>query len=110
VSVDVRPCPRPEWQPSPAEGAVGVVSRALLHEEDLFVAQLRFSEHATIHEHPGANETVVVCLEGEGYTSVGDAVAPLREGEQARWPKGIPHRLWTEGTAMLTLMIERPSE
>jgi quercetin dioxygenase-like cupin family protein len=108
VSIEIRACPRPEWQPLPAEGAVGVASRALLHEEDIFVAQLRFSERATIHEHPGANETVVVCLEGEGYTSVGDAVAPLREGEQVRWPKGIPHRLWTEETTMLTLMIERP--
>jgi quercetin dioxygenase-like cupin family protein len=109
VSVDVRPFPRPEWQPLPPEGAAGVESRALVHEDDLFVAQLRFSENGTIHEHPSPNEIVVVCLEGEGFTSVGGEVAPLREGEQARWPRNVPHRLWTEGDAMVTLMIERPS-
>jgi quercetin dioxygenase-like cupin family protein len=108
VGVDVRPFPRPKWEPLPAEGAVGVEFRVLIREDDLFAAQLRFSEHATIHEHPGANETIVVCLEGEGLTSVGGHVAPLREGQQARWPKNLPHRLWTEGTSMLTLMIERP--
>jgi quercetin dioxygenase-like cupin family protein len=108
VTVDVRTVPRPEWQPVPAEGATGVESRALVHEDDLFVAQLRFAEHATIHEHPGANDTIVVCLEGEGFTSVDDEVAPLREGQQARWPKDVPHRLWTEDSAMVTLMIERP--
>ena len=33
----------------------------------------------------------------------------LREEQQARWPKGIPHRLWTEGTTMTTLMVEGAS-
>jgi len=43
-----------------------------------------------------------------GFTSVGDEVALLREGEQARWPSGVRHRLWTEASAMVTSMIERP--
>ena len=73
---------------------------------DVFVAELRFDVHATIHEHPGERDTIVVCLAGEGFTSVGDAVTHLREEQQARWPKGIPHRLWTEGTTMTTLMVE----
>jgi hypothetical protein len=25
------------------------------------------------------------------------------------WPQGVPHRLWTEGSTMLTLMVERPA-
>jgi quercetin dioxygenase-like cupin family protein len=107
VSADVRPFPRAEWSPIPAEGATGVESRALLHQDDLFVAQLRFAEHATIHEHPSPNEIVALCLEGEGFTSVGGETAPIRAGEQARWPPNVPHRLWTEGSTMLTLMIER---
>jgi quercetin dioxygenase-like cupin family protein len=98
-----------DWSPIPAEGATGVDSRALLHADGLFVAQLRFAEHATIHEHPSANEIVALCLEGEGFTSVGDETAPIRAGEQAHWPPNVPHRLWTEGSTMLTLMIERPS-
>jgi len=108
VSVDIRPWPRPEWSPVPAEGATGVESVALVREDDLFIAMLRFTEHATIHEHPGPNDTIVVCLEGEGFTSVAGESAPIRAGEQARWPKNVPHRLWTEGSTMVTLMIERP--
>ena len=79
----------------------------LVREYDFFVAQLRFSEHATIHEHPGDRDTIVVCIDGEGFTSVADDMAPLREGQQVRWPGGVPHRLWTEGSTMTTLMIER---
>jgi len=94
----------------PAEGATGVESRAVLQQDDLFVAQLRFAEHATIHDHPSPNEIVALCLEGEGFTSVGGETAPIRAGEQARWPPNVPHRLWTEGSTMLTLMIERPTE
>ena len=106
MSVDVRPIPRPGWDPLPSEGCVGVVGRVLVREDTHFVAELRFAEHATIHEHPGDNDTVVVCLEGEGFTSVAGETAPLTEGQQARWPKGIPHRLWTESSTMRTLMVE----
>ena len=78
----------------------------LVREDTYFVAQLRFSEHATIQEHLGENDTIVVYLEGEGYTSVAGETASLSEGEQARWPRGIPHRLLTEDSTMTTLMVE----
>jgi quercetin dioxygenase-like cupin family protein len=106
VTVDVREIPRPGWDPLPAGGSVGVVGRVLVREEDVFVAELRFGEHATIHEHPGGRDTIVVCLAGEGFTSVGDDVTQLREEQQVRWPKGVRHRLWTDGTTMTTLMVE----
>ncbi len=83
MTVDIRPFPRLGWDPLPGEGVVGVVGRVLVSEADYFVAQLRFSEHATIHEHPGENDTVVVCLDGEGFTSVG-----RRDGTAARRPAG----------------------
>jgi quercetin dioxygenase-like cupin family protein len=107
MSVDVRPFPRPEWSPLPYEGCVGVEGKVLVREDDFFIAMLRFSENATIHEHPGPNDTIVVCLDGEGLTSVAGEVAQLHAGEQARWPKGMPHRLWTESSMMTTLMVER---
>jgi len=106
MSIDIRPFPRLSWDPLPFDGCIGVVG-VLVREEDFFVAQLRFSEHATIHEHPGERDTVVVCLEGEGFTSVAGETAPLHEGEQVRWPKGIAHRLWTQDSTMTTLMVER---
>ena len=106
MSVDVRQIPRPGWDPLSYEGCVGVVGRVLVREEDFFVAELRFGEHATIHEHPGERDTIVVCLAGEGFTSVGDDVTRLSEEQQVRWPKGVRHRLWTEGTTMTTLMVE----
>jgi quercetin dioxygenase-like cupin family protein len=107
MTVDIRPFPRPGWDPLPGEGVVGVVGRVLVREDDFFVAQLRFSDHATIHEHPGERDTTVVCIDGQGFTSVGGEIAPLAEGQQARWPRGVPHRLWTEGSTMTTLMLEQ---
>ena len=79
----------------------------LAREDDFFVAMRRFAPDATIHEHPGPNDTIVVCLEGEGLTSVAAETSRLEAGQQAGWPKDVPHRLWTEGTTMVTLMVER---
>jgi len=105
---NVAAVPRPEWSPLPYEGCVGVDGKMLVREEDVFVAMLRFRPGGTIHEHPGPNDTVVVCLEGDGYTSVAGKAAALAAGRRVHWPKGVPHRLWTEGSAMKTLMVERP--
>jgi quercetin dioxygenase-like cupin family protein len=91
----------------PGDGVVGVVGRVLVREDDFFVAELRFAEHATIHEHPGDRDTVVVCLAGKGFTSVGGEVAALGEGQQVLWPRGVLHRLWTEDSEMTTLMVEQ---
>lgn len=104
---EVTPWPRPDWSPLPFEGCVGVDGKVLVREDDFLVAMLRFQPDGTIHEHPGPNNTIVVCIEGEGLTSVAGETARIQEGEQVRWPKDVPHRLWTEGTTMRTLMVER---
>jgi len=109
MTADIHPIPRQGWDPLPYEGCVGVVGRVLVREEDFFVAELRFPEHATVHEHPGENDAIVVCLAGAGFTSVADETASLSEGQQVRWPKGVRHRLWTEDSTMTTLMVERTS-
>ena len=109
MTVESREIPRKGWDPLPYEGCVGVVGRVLVREEELFVAELRFAEHATVHEHPGERDTIVVCLAGAGFTSVGDEMTQLREEQQIRWPKGTRHRLWTENTTMTTLMVEGTS-
>jgi quercetin dioxygenase-like cupin family protein len=80
----------------------------LVRETDFFVAILRFPPNATIDEHSGSNDTLVVCIEGEGLTSVGNVTSSLRDGERVFWPANVPHRLWTEGASMKTLMVERP--
>jgi quercetin dioxygenase-like cupin family protein len=107
VTLDIRPFARLGWEPLPGEGVVGVTGRVLVREDRFFVAQLRFAERATIHPHAGDRDTIVVCIDGEGFTSVGDETSQLREGQQVRWPRGVVHNLWTEGSAMCTLMIER---
>jgi quercetin dioxygenase-like cupin family protein len=107
LTVDVAPIPRPDWSPLPGDGVVGVDGKVLVREADFFVAMLRFSRHATIHEHPGENDTLVVCVEGHGFTSVSGETAPLHANERALWPANVPHRLWTEDSTMTTLMVER---
>lgn len=113
MSLDIRPLPRADWDSLPGEGVVGVSGRVLVREgadasnPDLLVAELRFSEHATIRPHSAARDAIVVCITGEGFTSVGDATLPLCEGQQVRWPRGIVHGLRIEGSTMATLMVER---
>ena len=99
--------PRPEWSPLPFEGCVGVEGRVLVNEPTFFFSMLRFDANGTIHEHPGPNDTYVACLEGEGWTSVGDEQARIRAGQFVFWPRDVSHRLWTEDTTMTTLMYER---
>jgi quercetin dioxygenase-like cupin family protein len=100
---------RPNWEPLPYQGCVNVRGRVLFVDETLGVALLRFGDHGTIHEHPGPNDTVVSCLEGSGFTSVGSETSPIESGQIVRWPSGVPHRLWTEDATMTTLMCERPA-
>ncbi len=76
----------------------------------LSLALLRFAVGGTIHEHPADIDIDVICLEGHGMTSVGGIAAELHASEQVRWPAGLAHRLWTEDSGMLTLMVEyRPT-
>jgi quercetin dioxygenase-like cupin family protein len=83
-----------------------VEGKVLLDSPDLGLALLRFGPNSTIDEHPAPYPIDVVCLEGEGLFSVDGQAAPLRAGERVQWPANRPHQLWTEGAAMLTLMVE----
>ena len=68
MTLDIRPFPRPEWSPLP--GATGVEGKVLVRDGGFFVAMLRFSQQATVHEHPGETDTIVICIDGAGFTSV----------------------------------------
>ncbi len=78
----------------------------LLRSPTLILALLRFAPDGTIHEHAAPMDIDVVCLEGQGFVSVGDERFPFSAGESVRWPTGAMHRLWTEATEMTTLMVE----
>ena len=91
-------------------GFVNVEGRVLFWDESLGLALLRFGEHGHIPPHAGPNNTRVCCLEGSGYTKVGDETAPLEAGQIVIWPADIPHDLWTEDSTMTTLMVERPAD
>jgi len=67
---------------------------------------LRFGPHGTIHEHSAECDIDVVCLDGQGMTSVDGDAAEIRKGQSIRWPATAQHRLWTEDHDMVTLMIE----
>ena len=88
-------------------GCRNVKGRVIFRDETLLLAVLRFGEDGTIHEHAGESDTIVACLEGSGYTSVGNEAVPISTGERVVWPRGITHSLWTERSTMTTLMVER---
>jgi quercetin dioxygenase-like cupin family protein len=99
--------PRPNWEPLPRQGTVGVTGRVLLKRAGIAIANLRFSLNATIDEHKAPYDIEVICVAGQGFVSVGDHSLPFHAGERIVWPAGINHRLWTERAEMETLMIER---
>jgi quercetin dioxygenase-like cupin family protein len=69
------------------------------------VALLRFATQSTIDEHLAPHVVDVICLEGAGMFSVDGESAPLQAGECVQWPPTQPHRLGTEESSMMTLMI-----
>jgi quercetin dioxygenase-like cupin family protein len=106
MRLSIRPFPRADWQPVPNDGCRHVESRVLLLRPDVMVTQLKFGVAGTIHEH-GANWNIdVVCLEGRGRTVVDGEEARIEAGERVHWPAGKLHRLFTEDSEMLTLMVE----
>ena len=99
--------PRPEWSALPREGTKGVEGRVLLDRDGLLIANLRFSQNATIDKHPAKFEVDVICLSGAGFTSIGDETSTIRAGQTVRWPRDVDHCLWTENSEMETIMVER---
>lgn len=66
---------------------------------------LRFAARGTIDEHSHPAPVVVACLEGSGFTSVGDSSGAIAAGETVTWPAGEQHRLWTESEPMTCLLL-----
>ena len=79
----------------------------MLKRAGIAIANLRFSSNATIDEHSAPIDIDVICIAGEGFVSVGEESSPIHAGERVIWPAGVNHRLWTQGTQMETVMVER---
>jgi quercetin dioxygenase-like cupin family protein len=106
MDAGIQPIQQPDWKPLPYEGCINVEYRPLLKRDHVALAMLRFGRNATIHEHPADIDIDVVCLEGHGFTSVSGEQAAIYAGQSVHWPAGQPHRLWTEESEMITLMVE----
>ena len=98
--------PIPEWSPHPDPNVGGVVGKVLLRTDNVVLSILRFENQASIHEHAGATEADVICLEGDGFVSVDGETSEFTAGQSIRWPAGLLHKLWTEDQTMQTLMVE----
>lgn len=103
----VEQMPRAHWTPVPREGVVGVTARVMLNRAGIAIANLKFAAQATIDEHSAPFEIDVICLAGEGFVSIDNDSSAFRAGDRVVWPMGVNHRLWTEGSEMETLMVER---
>jgi quercetin dioxygenase-like cupin family protein len=102
----VHPVPRPEWTPLARQDCRNVDARVLLRLPGLLIVQLRFAPNGSIDEHFANWEIDVICLEGRGMTTVDGVAEPIRAGESIRWPASKLHRLFTDDSSMVTLMVE----
>jgi quercetin dioxygenase-like cupin family protein len=103
---EIKPIPKAAWEPLPQAGSVGVEHVVLMRQPQVIVL-LKFSQHAAITEHHAPLAVDVICMEGSGMTSVNGEEVPIHAGETVHWPANINHRLWTEDTEMVTLMVEQ---
>jgi quercetin dioxygenase-like cupin family protein len=101
-----QPFHRRDWGPLAHEGCRNVDHKVLLVRQDIALALLRFSGEATIHQHSARFPIDVFCLDGQGHVLSGEEAATISAGEWLRWPAGVQHRLWTDGSSMTTLMVE----
>jgi quercetin dioxygenase-like cupin family protein len=106
VTFQIETVPFPDWIPHPHPGCQGTEIKVFLKLDHLVIAMLRIPPNGTIHEHPAPFDADVICLEGKGMTSVGGEQGSLKAGQRIRWPANVPHRLWTEDSEMITLMVE----
>lgn len=59
-------------------------------------------------EHTSLEAVLCVCVDGSGYTKVGDESVELNAGEAVVWPTSRTHKLWTTDSSMTVLLIHFP--
>jgi quercetin dioxygenase-like cupin family protein len=80
-------------------GTAGVTGRVVLNRAEIVIANRKFAANAAIDEHSAPFEIDVICLDREGFVSVGGESSAFRAGERVVWPAGVDRRLWTQGVA-----------
>lgn len=104
--LEIKRVKRPFWEPLKRTGTVNVSSRQVLEQKQFSISMLHFQPNGTIDEHDAPINIDVICLQGNGFTSIGQERSPIYEGERVRWPANVPHRLWTTDNEMVTVMVE----
>jgi len=100
------PVTRNAWRLLSQPGCVAVEASGVVRQSGLTLVLLRFAAEATIDEHTAQHDIDVRCISGHGWASIGEQRYQLAPDDQVRWPAGVMHRLWTDGEAMTTLMME----
>ena len=106
MSLDIRPIPRAGGSAT-GRGCRGR-RRSSRAGGGTFVAQAALAEHATIHRTPGARDTpIVVVPKARASRRSAVSAAAARGSAGALAEEQSSTALWTEGSTMTTLMIER---
>jgi quercetin dioxygenase-like cupin family protein len=108
--IQVHEQPKPDWALLTRPGCENVEFRVLLGSDGILIANLRFAPSSTIDRHSAPFDIDVICVHGEGLTSIGDSVSSFAAGQFVRWPKDKEHCLWTEEQEMETIMVERQGQ
>jgi quercetin dioxygenase-like cupin family protein len=107
VPIEVRRFGAGNRRPEGPPGTIGVTGQVIHSDARGVIAEVAFGPDGRIPVHDNANMSAWFCvIEGGGWVQVGEERRRVAAGEAVRWPAGVGHGAWTEGTTMRVIVIE----
>ena len=75
---------------------------------DPCVVEHHYGPGGEMHEHPGQEPVLCVCVGGRGFVKVGSDTSELHANQAVIWPAGRSHKVWTTDSSMTVLLIHFP--
>jgi mannose-6-phosphate isomerase-like protein (cupin superfamily) len=72
------------------------------------VVEHHYGPGGEMHEHPGGEAVLCVCIGGHGFVKVGSDTSELHANHAVIWPAGVTHKLWTTDSTLTVLLIHFP--
>ena len=93
-------------RPGGPEGSHGVADQVLWNDDRAHVSELAFTRRAFLPPQTSPRVALFVVVSGGGWVQVDDERVAINHGEAVRWPAGVSHAAWTDGSEMRAVLVE----